>query len=221
MLPNILPTSNADHVPVLADEVRELLRVQPGETVVDATFGAGGHATLLAEDLAGERQARRDRPRPRREVVLRPLQGACGNRRALPARRLRDRPHAARRQRDQGRRDPPRPRHLVDAGRPARAGLLVRDRRAARHADGPVLRDDGRGDRQHLGRAGARLDLPALRRGAVRGADRPRDRPAPDRAALHAHGRPRRRDQARRSRRRRASARATLRSASSRRCASR
>ena len=54
MLPNILPISNADHTPVLADEVRELLRVQPGETVVDATFGAGGHATLLAEDLAGE-----------------------------------------------------------------------------------------------------------------------------------------------------------------------
>ena len=53
MLPNILPTSNADHVPVLAAEVRELLAVQPGETVVDATFGAGGHASLLAEDLAG------------------------------------------------------------------------------------------------------------------------------------------------------------------------
>ena len=53
MLPNILPISNADHTPVLADEVREQLRVQPGETVVDATFGAGGHATLLAEDLAG------------------------------------------------------------------------------------------------------------------------------------------------------------------------
>ena len=54
MLPNILPTSNADHVPVLAAEVRELLGVQPGETVVDATFGAGGHASLLAEDLAGK-----------------------------------------------------------------------------------------------------------------------------------------------------------------------
>jgi 16S rRNA (cytosine1402-N4)-methyltransferase len=53
MLPNILPISNADHTPVLADEVREQLRVQPGETVVDATFGAGGHATLLAGDLAG------------------------------------------------------------------------------------------------------------------------------------------------------------------------
>jgi 16S rRNA (cytosine1402-N4)-methyltransferase len=53
MLPNVLPHTEADHVPVLADEVRELLAVQPGETVVDATFGAGGHARLLAEDLGG------------------------------------------------------------------------------------------------------------------------------------------------------------------------
>jgi 16S rRNA (cytosine1402-N4)-methyltransferase len=48
-----LQHETADHVPVLADEVRELLAVQPGETVVDATFGAGGHAELLAADLAG------------------------------------------------------------------------------------------------------------------------------------------------------------------------
>ena len=53
MLPNVLRTHGADHVPVLADEVRELLAVQPGETVVDATFGAGGHARLLADDLGG------------------------------------------------------------------------------------------------------------------------------------------------------------------------
>lgn len=54
MLPNVLPRSEADpHVSVLADEVRELLAVQPGETVVDATFGAGGHARLLSEDLRG------------------------------------------------------------------------------------------------------------------------------------------------------------------------
>jgi 16S rRNA (cytosine1402-N4)-methyltransferase len=38
---------------VLADEVRELLAVQPGDTFVDATFGAGGHARLLADDLKG------------------------------------------------------------------------------------------------------------------------------------------------------------------------
>jgi 16S rRNA (cytosine1402-N4)-methyltransferase len=53
MLPNALPPNATDHVPVLADEVRESLAVQPGETVVDATFGAGGHAALLAGDLRG------------------------------------------------------------------------------------------------------------------------------------------------------------------------
>ncbi|HEU5263520.1 MAG TPA: 16S rRNA (cytosine(1402)-N(4))-methyltransferase RsmH [Gaiellaceae bacterium] len=44
-------TDAADHVPVLAEEVRELLAVQPGETIVDGTFGAGGHSRLLAADL--------------------------------------------------------------------------------------------------------------------------------------------------------------------------
>jgi 16S rRNA (cytosine1402-N4)-methyltransferase len=53
MLPNVLQPNTTDHVPVLAAEVRELLAVQPGETVVDATFGAGGHASLLAADLRG------------------------------------------------------------------------------------------------------------------------------------------------------------------------
>src|SRR4051812_30523723 len=53
MLPNVLRPNATDHVPVLADEVREALAVQPGETVVDATFGAGGHAELLAADLRG------------------------------------------------------------------------------------------------------------------------------------------------------------------------
>jgi 16S rRNA (cytosine1402-N4)-methyltransferase len=53
MLPNVQRTDAADHVPVLADEVRELLAVQPGETVVDATFGAGGHSRLLVESLEG------------------------------------------------------------------------------------------------------------------------------------------------------------------------
>ena len=53
MLPNVLQPNATDHVPVLAREVRELLAVEPGETVVDATFGAGGHAALLAADLQG------------------------------------------------------------------------------------------------------------------------------------------------------------------------
>jgi 16S rRNA (cytosine1402-N4)-methyltransferase len=54
MLPNVLQKDAADHIPVLADEVRELLSVQPGETVVDATFGAGGHSSVLATDLHGD-----------------------------------------------------------------------------------------------------------------------------------------------------------------------
>lgn len=55
-MPNVLlsalPETN-DHVPVLADEVVELIDVQPGDTVIDATFGAGGHAHVLAEELQG------------------------------------------------------------------------------------------------------------------------------------------------------------------------
>jgi len=54
MLPSVLQPSATDHVPVLADEVRQLLAIEPGETVVDTTFGAGGHAALLAADLRGE-----------------------------------------------------------------------------------------------------------------------------------------------------------------------
>jgi 16S rRNA (cytosine1402-N4)-methyltransferase len=53
MLPNVLRPSATDHVPVLAEEVRSALAVRPGETVVDATFGAGGHAALLGSDLQG------------------------------------------------------------------------------------------------------------------------------------------------------------------------
>jgi 16S rRNA (cytosine1402-N4)-methyltransferase len=49
-----LQHETADHVPVLAEEVRELLAVQPGETVIDGTFGAGGHAEVLAACLEGK-----------------------------------------------------------------------------------------------------------------------------------------------------------------------
>ena len=53
MLPNVSQPRTSDHVPVLAEEVRARLAVRPGETVVDATFGAGGHSRLLAADLEG------------------------------------------------------------------------------------------------------------------------------------------------------------------------
>ncbi|WP_320672349.1 16S rRNA (cytosine(1402)-N(4))-methyltransferase RsmH [Patulibacter defluvii] len=44
-------TESAPHLPVLADETLALLDPRPGETIVDATFGAGGHARLVAERL--------------------------------------------------------------------------------------------------------------------------------------------------------------------------
>jgi 16S rRNA (cytosine1402-N4)-methyltransferase len=53
MLPSVLPTET-DHVPVLADEVLAGLAPTPGETIIDCTFGAGGHASLLAARLRGE-----------------------------------------------------------------------------------------------------------------------------------------------------------------------
>jgi 16S rRNA (cytosine1402-N4)-methyltransferase len=53
LLPNALQRSGPDHAPVLADEVARLLAVSPGDVVVDATFGAGGHARVLAVGLGG------------------------------------------------------------------------------------------------------------------------------------------------------------------------
>ena len=53
MLPSVLPTET-DHVPVLADEVLSALAPKPGQTVVDCTFGAGGHSLLLVARLRGD-----------------------------------------------------------------------------------------------------------------------------------------------------------------------
>lgn len=41
----------ASHVPVLAGELIDLTDPRPGEVAVDCTFGAGGHARLMAERL--------------------------------------------------------------------------------------------------------------------------------------------------------------------------
>src|SRR5918999_5498036 len=39
------------HVPVLAGELIDLTAPAPGETAVDCTFGAGGHARLIADRI--------------------------------------------------------------------------------------------------------------------------------------------------------------------------
>jgi 16S rRNA (cytosine1402-N4)-methyltransferase len=39
------------HVPVLANELMEMLELAPGETAIDCTFGGGGHARLVAQRL--------------------------------------------------------------------------------------------------------------------------------------------------------------------------
>ena len=211
-----------DHVPVLADEVLSALAPQPGDTVVDCTFGAGGHAALLLGRLRGRRQADRDRPRPDRGAVLR---AACAAGRRAKARLLHGEFSAvlgtARRQRRSRRRDPARPRRLLDAARPPRARLLLRRRRAARHAHGPLGAADRARGRQRDRRAGAReTSSAATARSATRARSPARSSGAAP-AAVRAHERPRRDDQAGDSRRRRASARGIPPSASSRRCGSR
>ncbi|MBX9653500.1 16S rRNA (cytosine(1402)-N(4))-methyltransferase RsmH [bacterium] len=44
-------TPPAGHIPVLLNEVLTLLDIQPGQTIVDATVGLGGHSREIAERL--------------------------------------------------------------------------------------------------------------------------------------------------------------------------
>jgi len=47
----ILLDMTRTHVPVLAGELIDILDPHPGDTAIDCTFGAGGHARLVAERL--------------------------------------------------------------------------------------------------------------------------------------------------------------------------
>jgi 16S rRNA (cytosine1402-N4)-methyltransferase len=52
----MLVEMTSSHVPVLADELLHVLDPRPGEVAIDATFGAGGHARLVAERLGEQGQ---------------------------------------------------------------------------------------------------------------------------------------------------------------------
>ena len=43
-----------DHLPVMPEELVEILDPRPGETFVDCTFGGGGHSRLLSERLGSD-----------------------------------------------------------------------------------------------------------------------------------------------------------------------
>ena len=46
-----MPSNGSAHVPVLADELVNLLDPQLDDTIIDCTFGAGGHARKIAGEL--------------------------------------------------------------------------------------------------------------------------------------------------------------------------
>ena len=154
------------HVPVLAGELIDLTSPAPGETAVDCTFGAGGHARLVADRLgpAGTLVCIDRDPAAEERFDELATRGALRD--ALPSDGLRGGPGAAGRRGGPGGRRLPRPRHLLDAGRRARARLLLQLRRAARHAHGPVAGARRARDRERVGRAAPVTAAAPLRRGA-------------------------------------------------------
>ena len=169
-----------EHVPVLAAELIRFADPEPGDTVVDCTFGGGGHARLIAERIGPEGTlicidrdpvaARALRAARRTRSPARPASSRARFVEALARARRRGRP---------ARHDPLRPRRLLDADRRLGARLLLLLRRAARHADGPDARARRADDRQRVAREPDRRDHPQLRRRAPRALDRASDRRPP------------------------------------------
>ena len=125
------------HVPVLAGEAIELLDPQPGQIVVDCTFGAGGHARLLAERIgaSGTLIAIDRDPAAAERFAELAAEVGCTTR-FIRASFVDGLAHARRGGRA-SRHRAARPRHVVDAGRHLGARLLLLLRRAAGHAHGP------------------------------------------------------------------------------------
>ena len=177
MLPNVLQPSATDHVPVLADEVREpprraagrdrrrrhVRRRRPRRAARRATSRGSGKLIAIDRD-------------PSVRAVLRPLQGdapASDAASCAATSRSSSRQLAAN--------DVEADAILLDLGvssmqldRPER-GFSYADRRAARHADGSLGRADRRASRQRGGRARARRrSSAATARSASRGRSRAR-----------------------------------------------
>ena len=54
----------AGHRPVMLEEAVDALRLGPEDSVVDATFGGGGHSRLILDTLGPRRQPHRHRQGP-------------------------------------------------------------------------------------------------------------------------------------------------------------
>ena len=187
------------HVPVLAGELIDALDPAPGAVAVDCTFGAGGHARLVADRHRPGGRDRLHRPRPARRGALRRTsrpRSPCATR--FIARRLRRR--AARAARARGSR---RTSLYLDLGISSMQ-VDARERGFSYSYDAPLdmRMDPSAGARRAHGRervagGAARRDLPRVRRGALRAPHRARDRAPPRARADRDHDRAGRRDQAR------------------------
>ena len=212
----------ATHIPVLAGELIELTDPQPGAVAVDCTFGGGDMRAWSPTGSAQRGTLIGDRPRPGRAGGFAEFdgRGACAD-------PVRARPTS-----------PPRCATLADEG--VQADLVYLDlgmssmqvdtwSRGFSYAyDAPLdMRMDpdqelSAAEIVNSGTSAAGAPVARLRRGALRAADRTRDRRARERRSpLTSHAAARRRDQVRRagsgSVRRRSSCRGALPGAADRR----
>ena len=193
-MPSALPVESRrparGHDPVLADEVVRLLAPRPGDTVVDATFGAGGHARRLAPALGEDGRYIAIDQDPEAAAWFSDLaEDVVCETRFIRANFADALPRLA----DQGVRADA---ILMDLGLSSmQVDQPERGFSYSRQAPLDMRMDPGR-DRSaadlvaEAPEARARRDHPHLRRGALRAADRAGHRAPPPRGAHRHHGRP-------------------------------